>query len=256
MLRHAERDFGRTGFREVRLEVFNGGSLAYSYDLCHVWRVADGQCSSIFYLSEPRALAGTAVLAVERPNVEEMLIWLRLRTAGHPLRLDPSRSRQFVLGTDFTYEDLRFWLPMQALEVNTVSFHSRDGHDVCTVRAARSSAYAQDPDIRMDLDAEHWLPLLIHWFDGLSARPLKVYRAERHQQVDGIWTPTIMSVARPLDRYLSVMTLRRACHNLAVDRSIFDPESLADLSTEAFDRWRRSSTDLSLIHRLGPEATA
>jgi len=243
MTRHARRDFGRTGFREVTLEVFNQGTETCRYTICHVWRVADDACSSLLFLTEPRALAGTGVITIEHPNDESMHIWLRLRTAAQPIAIDPSRSVQHVLGTDFTFEDLRFWLPFRALQIADVSWHQYEGVAACLVRASRSSPLARWPDLRLLLHGTHWFPLSIEWLDEGSGGPVKLYSARRLRQVDGVWTPTVISVARPAHGYSSRMTMKRAAHRIDVDPALFDPAALNDLSPITFEAWRARSTD-------------
>ena len=201
ILNHAQRDFGRTGFREVTLEVFNQGTERCRYTICHVWRVTDGACSSLFFLTAPRALAGTGVVTIEHPNEEAVQVWLRLRKAARPVAIPPSRSVEHVLGTDFTFEDLRFWLPFQAMQIAQVSWQLHEGVAACLVRASRFSAHAQWPDLRMLLHGTHWFPLSIEWFDGRADDPAKLYSAHRLQQVDGVWTPTVVSVTRPAHGY-------------------------------------------------------
>src|SRR5689334_536833 len=109
---HATRDFGKTGFREVVLTVFTNQQPIISYRILHIWKVAESAaCSSVFFLTEPNALHGTTLKLVEYPNSEELEIWLKLPSNRNPIAVDPSDCHQGILGTDFTYSDLRFWLP-------------------------------------------------------------------------------------------------------------------------------------------------
>ena len=243
MSHHARRDFGRTGFRDVTMQVFNQGTETCRYTICHVWRVADDACSSLLFLTAPQALAGTGVIAIEHPNEEAMQIWLRLRTSAQPIAFEASRSVQHVLGTDFTFEDLRFWLPLRALQIAHASWQRHEGVAACLVRASRSSPHARWPDLRLWLHGTHWLPLSIEWFDESPGGPAKVYSAGRLQQVDGVWTPTVVSVARPAHGYSSRMTMKRAAHRIDVDPALFDPATLNDISAMTFETWRARSTD-------------
>jgi hypothetical protein len=66
-------------------------------------------------------MTGTALLMVEQPYVETFEVWLRLRTANRAVIVDSARTAEYVLGTDLTYEDLRFWLPTDAFDIQDAS---------------------------------------------------------------------------------------------------------------------------------------
>jgi hypothetical protein len=239
---HAGRDFGSTGLREVTLTVFTKDEPVISYEIIHVWRVGEGpSCSSLFLLTEPAILSGTALTIVERPYAEDLEIWLRLRTASKPIRVDSSSRDQTVLGTDFTYSDLRFWLPTDSLESTSLECNAAPESEGWLLTARQRRARTGPINLRVVLDRTRWLPVTIEWLD--SGGPQRIYRVGNLVCVDEVWTPQVITVTRPRDQYRSVMTLRRAMHRVPVGRDLFLTENLAQLSKSHFDGWIGGSID-------------
>jgi hypothetical protein len=171
-----------------------------------------------------------------------MDISIRLRSARKAVLVAPERSVECVLGTDFIYEDLRFWLPSSALENCQLS--AENGAELVIVGGDRSVTGCGRVRMRIGLDAEHAFPRLIEWIDPESRLVHRTYRAGSLVSVDNIWSPAVISVSRPLERYLSIMTLRHLVHDIKVDADIFREETLFNIP--AFDDWLRLSTRIDL----------
>jgi len=238
---HAGRDFGSSGFREVALSVFNGTDKAFTYHVFHLWRVKDDSCSSLYFLSEPQILTGTAVLVVERPFAAEMQIWIRLRTAEHAIAVDSSRREQLVLGTDFTYSDLRFWLPTNEYQVDAISFNDSEDAPEWILNAQRCSLSKDASRVRIKLDGMRWLPLAIEWYRTEAINPVRIYSATDLVCCDGIWTPRVISVSRPHESYRTVMTLIRALHGAEVPSEMLQVRNLGHLVKSSFEEWNSSA---------------
>ena len=232
---HETRNFGASGFREVTLTVLSNSAQAFTYRISHVWKAADGVCSSLYYLTEPSVLEGTTVLMVERPRISAMDIWLRLRTARGAIRIDPSRHDQFVLGTDFTYEDLRFWLPTDTFAVDRFALSSDTGHPHCTIWAEQMTRSGTRSKVMVILHGTEWLPLTIEWREEPSNIPRRIYSATDLIAIDGTWTPRLISIHRPRERYQSVMSLTKARCGIAIDDSTLQMENMTRLSRPLFD---------------------
>lgn len=230
---HARRDFGATGFRELALDVFNDSEQVFAYRIFHVWRVQEGVCESVYVLSEPTVLAGTAVKLVESPFAERIDIWLSLSTMTHPVRVDVCRPNQFVLGTDFTYEDLRFWLPTDALEFYSLEPPHADSR-VLALGARRGTGHSVT-ELRVRLDTAGWLPLRIEWLDPTDGQSRRIYSATDLFCVDGVWTPQRISVSRPRERYRSNMTLCHVLYGVQIDHELFRTENLSRLPASMFE---------------------
>lgn len=231
---HATRDFGKTGFREVVLTVFTDQQPVVSYRILHIWNVAESSaCSSAFFLTEPSALHGTSLKLVEYPYREDVEIWLKLPSNKNPIAVDPSECHRSILGTDFSYTDLRFWLPTDSFD--DVEFTPDGVHCGFKLRGDATIREA-----RVVLDATRWLPTTVEWLDA-AGRPERIYSATDLVSVDDVWTPRTITVSRPKDHFQSVMTLRRALHNIPIEHALFDVEYLPQLSESVFEEWRRQA---------------
>lgn len=222
---HARRQFGLSGFRQVRLDVYTAGSRAFSYTIFHIWRSTGDECRSLLYLAEPKILMGTGVLLVEVPARSDIEIWLRMRTAAKPVRVGHAHAGEFVLGTDFTYEDLRFWLPTDDFAVLGVASGEESEPAAWVVDVERKTA-RRCSRMRVHLDASLFLARKIEWFRSNEILAERTYEATRLMSIDGIWSATVMEVSRPCDGYLSVMTLLRASHQLRLNENLLCPEYL------------------------------
>jgi hypothetical protein len=232
---HSTRDFGESGFRDIAITVFNRNETAFMYEVLHIWKVEKGACSSLFLLTQPRVLSGTAIILVERPYVSAMEIWFRLRSGEQPVRMDASRCDQLVLGTDFTYSDLRFWFPTSDFTFNQMEFIDNSGKLECILNARRQPSRTPSLQLRLTLDATCWLPLRMEWFELGHDSPRRVYSARNLLNCNGIWTPRAISVSRPQQGYRTEMTLRRLLHNAAIESSLFRTDNLAHLHSSTFD---------------------
>ena len=108
---HVDRYLGPAGVRLVRLTASIDERPAPSYYIVHAWRIGHGECASLFCVLEPGSLSRTTVLLRERPFDPNPRIWVKLATAQHPALLSPARVEEHILGTDFTYDELRTWTP-------------------------------------------------------------------------------------------------------------------------------------------------
>lgn len=222
---HRARRIGETGVRLVELKVMTRASPAFMYSVIHLWKSLDGVCRSMFCLLEPRALAGTSVLLVETAGVQTE-IWLRLSTAARTLRIGASHSREFLLGTDFTYEDLRFWLPVSQNMVHpgTIGFdagYAAWKFDFTPMDSRRTSASA-----RVYLDAAHMSARRIEWYAKGCAAPERTYECKDLIEVDGIWCPTEIAVSRSTAGYASRMSLSGVSYKEDIDLTFFSPQSM------------------------------
>lgn len=240
LTQHAGRNFGRSGFREVLLTVWTKGQPAISYRIFHVWKSGTQSCWSLFFLVSPSALSGTSVRLVEEPYLGPKEVWLRLKTAEQPLCVAPMRFVEPFLGTDFSYEDLCFWLPTKFFDIEDVEINICSGKPEYCLYAKR----AQCPTaiIRVLMEGESWVPIRIEWLDPEAHRPQKIYTASDLIEIDGIWTPRLISVSRPEKEYKSEMVLKRASHSINIESGTVLNKHLTQLSASFFDTWAATAT--------------
>lgn len=240
---HWRRSYGASGFRSVALDVRNDESVTYRYEIDHLWVGSSAECRSLFLLRQPSAMAGTALLMIERPRCEELFLALRLRATTTPIVVDPARSTQCVLGTDFTYEDLRFWLPLEHLDHAQVRAAASDAPVAWCLSGRRLSRYGARMDVEAVLDGAHATPLTIVWRATETGDLLRMYEASAFQLIDGIHTPQQIVVERFPENYRSIMRLRRIRYNVQMRPEAFSIEGLRSISSDSSDQWLHLAND-------------
>lgn len=236
---HEVRSFGQSGYREVSLEVSTKDEVTVAYSVTHIWQVTASECTSIYFLNKPSILKGTAVKVVERPRDPNLDIWLSLRTSKRPIHVDGSRSEESVLGTDFTYTDLRFWLPTDSY---VLEGKVRE-EGLLTLSGLRKGENGGLARLLIKFDVRSWWPVSIELWGTPDAEPTRAYRAERLTQIDGVWTPQLMSVERARERYRSEMTLIRIKPNVVIDPRLLSTERLGALTACDFIPFADGSSD-------------
>jgi hypothetical protein len=108
------RPLGQPGRRHVNVELRDGLVVVRTYSIANIWTRAAGEVRSIFYLDAPAGLHGTRYLQVENPGHNpELAVYLCLPTANdRVLRVGDHLLGEGLLGSDFSYEDVRFLLPI------------------------------------------------------------------------------------------------------------------------------------------------
>lgn len=215
--RHRRRDIGMSGIRRVRIDVFTRGVAILTYVIDHLWLAEGAEVRSILRLSEPKGLQGTTVLMAEKNSDPETGIWLKLSTAKHVITIEPERATQRVLGTDFTYEDLRFWPPFAALPGSVAAGGSalqfvarRSGHTMTARFDPASASLLEYVESDGDIITKSWI-------------------VDEHAMFGRIFSPTCLRVERNAGEFRSVMRLLNLSFDVPLDPRLFRPESLVGL---------------------------
>ena len=104
------RPLGRAGFRRVSVRLENDGQVTRTYSVVNVWAPRDSGLATLYFLTEPIELRGTAYLQMERAN-RDPDVHLFLPTAKRPVRIAAGLLSEGLLGSDFAYLDLMWMLP-------------------------------------------------------------------------------------------------------------------------------------------------
>lgn len=107
---HLNRLLAPSGIRRSRLVCLSDGGRSVSLELAGAWSVERGVGTSLFCVGPGGRLAGTTVLIRELPGAAAEL-WIWLPTSRTVRKLDPGRVDDWVLGSDFVYDDFRIWTP-------------------------------------------------------------------------------------------------------------------------------------------------
>lgn len=228
--RHFQRPLGPDGIRDVCIRVITPSAPAIVYRVRNVWSIRDDSCRSLLVATAPKPLAGTGILLIERKGRDALDVWLRLRTAQREIRLGAARLDQPVLGTDFSYDDLRFWLPADGLEETAVDGSTAILRRTDGCHGYRTARWRDADALRIDrasglLERAAW-----HSKSGALVRE---FHAEGVVQLDGVSMPRSIRVERPRERYRSEMHLEHFGLLAAPDESLFAPERLISSASEA-----------------------
>lgn len=248
--RHNNRDFGTSGVRTLRLVLYGDGGQQASYEILHVWKVSGESCLSVFCLRSPHDLKRTTILLHETKGKWDPLgIWLYLPATDYVMRVESWRRQERILGSDFTYEELRFWLGVDRL-VTT-------GYRKCVLADEAGYEVLTKFNQFGGSDSVEWIKATYffgcrtsllreaHFFRNGEATPFRVYTAESPVLVDGIWTPSVMRVRRLDTDQSTTMELMDASYQIAPSNSLFKPENLPNVfeHVEALANRRAAKVD-------------
>jgi hypothetical protein len=226
---HVERNLGRVGARLVRLTEYSHGRTGISYDLAHAWKVEAGECASVFYVRGRGTLAHTAVLLRERPFERYPRAWVKLRTARHPVRIAPAQIEADVLGTDFSFDDLRTWTP---LPISSGVVETAREADHAVLAASWLFRRKTPVTARASVHLRHGLVTAADWLLVGASSPFKELRADGIGVVDGVAMPSSIAIRRPDEGLESRMELLLAATKaVALPAELFTTAGL----TEATD---------------------
>jgi len=206
-----QRDFGQIGWREVLLAMQSHGETTRSFTIINLWERTDRQVDVLFFLLAPKGLKGTSyLLTEERENRRDMRVHLFLPSGRRRvISIAPSRFGEGLLGSDFSYADMRMLIPTTGfdyeltgdttlLDKKTWVVEARPTTDPPSVSWSRAHFFLAEP-----------FPFLLgcDTFTGNETEPSKSMRVTSMKKVDGIWTATEM-VMTARDGNRTVLSLR------------------------------------------------
>jgi hypothetical protein len=227
---HLDRPVGSSGVRRVRIEVSTDTGTAVSYDIGHAWSVAGQECLSVFRVLDSSPLAGTSVLMRERrldPNPE---VWIRPAGAETARRVDGHRVEDPILGTDFSYDDLRTWTPRYltgALEIARPEWPGRP-----RVVSSRWLYRGITPVTAIaHIDDETGLVCDVSWFRPDLETSFRRSHLEGIRSAGGVQMPVSQSVCLPEAGFVSRMALEDVAVGCPLPSRLFSLDNLGDAST-------------------------
>lgn len=222
------RNFGSPGWRRIYLELKNQGKVTRTFSILHLWRQKEGEVRSLVLLEAPVNLRGTNYLLAESSRQEGSGMTLSLFLPSgkrRVLTIKPSRFDEGLLGSDFSYSDLRWVIPEQNLTLaGSTKMLGRPVWAVDGRPASREGGswsriryyIARDPLILLGAD----------YFREGQERPFKRLRIQGIKQADGVWTPTSMVMSLAHNRS-SVLTLKEVGFGAArYSEDLFNPDHL------------------------------
>lgn len=221
----------------MRLTVLAASGVSREYQIVTLRHAGDGRARSAFYLHEPEELRGTAFLLEETlpATAAGLRVWVYLPSgARRVLEVQGATLSQPLLGSDFTYQDWRVWLPVADLEVVRWS----GAEAVAGSGRLEVEARPRTPELattlgwawaRVAVDPGTWMVERMQYFEPGEARPARVYRASAPTRVDGAWIPRRMVMSRPGSGERTVVQLIDAWHDREIPAAVLRPENLPEL---------------------------
>ena len=242
------RNSGSPGWRRVSMELFTDGALTRAFTVVNIWHVEKDRAHMLFLLEEPKGLTGTNYLLQEQGDKPpEMEVHLFLPAGERRvLAVDPGNFDEGLLGSDFTYNDVRMRLPVQDFRYRVVGKSVLRNEPVWVLEAEPTSELTRRS--RLWKHANFYLArnfqflLGVDYFSGSadeqsSAPLLKPMRVESFKQINGAWTATKMLMFGSEGRS-TALTLKDAQFGVAnIDSSLFTVEKLPSLADKIRQGW-------------------
>ena len=227
------RNVGAPGWRRVTVDLLNAGRSVRTFEVVNIWRRSAQGTDMLYVLEAPVGLRGTAYLQQEREDgPADLAVHLFLPAgSGHVLTLGSDMLGKGLLGSNFTYDEMRWLLP-------TAGVHYRVGGTATMLNRSvvQLEARRQPPIPGRWVRATFYVaaddPFLLgadYFAADASRTPSKRFRVGRAMKADGVWTAEEMRMDEGDDQ-ATVMTLRRyRFAGLAVGDEWFLPARLPAL---------------------------
>lgn len=206
------RDIGAPGWRRVSLNLETGGRVTRRFSILHLFGRQGTEIRSLVVLEAPPGLRGTDYLLIEGTHDPAgMKLFLHL-PAGEErvLSILPSRFEEGLLGSDFTYSDLRWLIPTDGWRFRLAGSTTLLGRTVRVIEAEPVRAEVRESTVwavvRYYLATAPDLLLGADFYRQPNASPAKRLRVEAVERRGRVWTPTRMVMAVSASRS-SVLTL-------------------------------------------------
>lgn len=248
--KYNSRNFGSPGWRRVYLELLTGTDVTRTFTVTNLWKRDNEVVKTLFLLEEPKGFSGTNYLLTEKAEASapNMQVHLFLPAGERRvLEVAPDNFEEGLLGSDFTYNDLRMQFPSQDFNYLVVGESVLGSEPVWVVEAKPSSPKAQQ--------ITSWVLARLYFakrFDFLMGADYyassinqkdepglnKQMRVESLEQIDGVWTATKM-VMFGLEKRASILSLKEARFSLKeLDSRILSPAQLPELADKIHQGWK------------------
>jgi hypothetical protein len=258
--RYNERNTGSPGWRRVTMQLVTDGNVTRDFSLINLWRSEKGEMRALFLLEVPKGLAGTGYLLREDARLPlQMAIDLYIPAdERRVLQLAGSNFGEGLLGSDFSYHDMRMRLSSDGFDYELVGQSKLLGQAVWVVDAKPLTAAAQQTcacvGARYFLARDFAFLMGVDYYkqaNETDSQPLaaKQMRVESFAQVDGIWTATRMTMFSS-DNRQTTLTLQDAHFSVAgIDPELFLQRSLSLLGDAVQRGWTPDQKMVSLSKR-------
>jgi hypothetical protein len=210
-----ERPIGHVEFREVIIEIGSGrGARVLAV---RTLRQKDGtKVRSLFCVMRPQRFSNVNYVTTEtrgRPGFDSVQLYLPYLT-GILRDVPAEKHREGFLGCDFTYRDLRVWLPEEGCRYTLAE---PAGGQV----RLHGTGEGFDGPIDLELDPEDGFVSGIVHRDAVGTA-VRGYRAAGKQLIDGVAIPATMTMVEYRRRHVTTIRLQRAWYDRPIEPAVFD----------------------------------
>lgn len=179
-----------------------------------------------FRITSPEHLKGITLLLLE--DVQRLGMWMYFPAGDH---LVPVVTRGLsALASDFSCEDLRVAFPVDQYDFRNLGQAKLEGQTAYRIemlprgeRLQRELGFARAIGWVLP---ESWVLVRADYFDSGAAQPFKVFRAERLELVDGVWTLRKYSMVNHRAKHSTEAEVVAVRYHLKLPAERFVPEAL------------------------------
>lgn len=187
---------------------------------------------SVVYYTSPAYLRDTGLLTYDYPEANrDDDQWAYLPDMRKVRRIPAASRGALVLGTDFTFEDIKNEgrIPTNDYTHKTIGAEDVDGHYCYILEATpideKTAFELGYGKVQMWLDAEIWYPRKAKFWD-VPGDLLKTIHSEDVRKADGIWTTFNLSAKNHQNGHTSEVSVIEIDYVTPIDDDVFTERAL------------------------------
>lgn len=195
-------------------------------------RTLHGRSDTVYCLFKPRWMKGISFSLQEQcGQIEPFDIHLLIPYGLNIVRrVDSKRRCQGLLGSDFTYDDLKTWLYEEGQSFRKMGIEVHDDfpcHVIeCNTTSEVFSDFATWTRRRTWIDRETSVIRRIDFFSGDSSKPFRTHTLNDYHRIDEVLIQRCMQIQDLQKNHETTIELVRAWHNREVQDGFFEVGSL------------------------------
>ena len=245
-----KRNLGNPGWRRVLMELNTDNRVTSTFVVINLWRDFENEERTLFLLEEPAALKGTSYLLSESTRSSPEIHVHLFLPAGERKVLEVAHDNfdEGLLGSDFTYNDMRMLLPVKNWRYRVTGKTVLVNEPAWVIEALPSNDAAEHSvwsKAQFYLAQNFQLLLGADFFSDENrsgeARLNKQMRVQSFRQDNGVWTATKMLMAASRQRF-TLLTLQEAHFAAAkIDPELLTPNHLPLFADQIRPGWNPES---------------
>jgi hypothetical protein len=198
--RYNLRKTGSPGWRRVSVLLRSGNSATRAYTISNFWSTRGDTSRMLFYLEEPAGLRRTRYLQIEDlAAAQELGVYLYLPAGSQQvLTIAPGSYGQGLLGSDFSYSDLRLKLPVHDCTYRFLGTEVLEGRRAWKIEAVQSRPELPWRRAVLFLTQDRPFLLGVDYYREAGAgseTPLKSMRVQEFRDVASVRTAVRMTMS-------------------------------------------------------------